>query len=128
MDAVAGRPDWLKITCRYTPTQLEGTTPEGAYVYFRYRWGVATLDIDGTQIWSEEYGDQYGGVMDTDLAAALVTTQLGIHQGDPLAQALYDVAHAFARAALPVAPARPLTDAEQALLDRWTATTPPAQD
>jgi len=116
MDAAA-RPDWLKVTCRSVPTQIEGTSPDGEHVYFRYRWGHATLDVDDVQIWCESYGHDLSGDMDPDLAIALITAQLAAR-----------AAHRAARAALPVGDVPPLAPEEQALMDRWTATVPPTQD
>lgn len=129
MDATA-RPDWLKLTCRSVPTQIEGTTPDGERVYFRFRWGSAALWVEGECVWDDRYGHDMSGDMDPDLAMALITTQLaarGTPEGDPARDAAR-AAHEAAREALPVGPVPPLGPEEQALMDRWTATVPPKQD
>ncbi|MFJ5532441.1 hypothetical protein [Streptomyces sp. NPDC093261] len=66
--------NYLRVTCRFCPTQLEGETPDGRHVYFRYRWGVASVDIDGEHVWSERLGDDYDGVMDTDEAKRIAAS------------------------------------------------------
>ncbi len=40
--------DELKRTCTACPTQYEGRTPFGNYVYIRYRWGTLTLGTGKT--------------------------------------------------------------------------------
>lgn len=129
MDA-ATRPDWLTLTCRSVPTQIEGTTPDGERVYFRFRFGSAALWVEGALVWDDRYGHDYSGDMDPDLAIAIITTQLaarGTPEDDP-ARLAARAAHEAAREALPLGDVPPLTDQEQALMDRWTAVTPPAQD
>lgn len=118
--------DWLKVTCHYTPTQLEGTSPDGDSVYFRFRRGRATLDLNGATIWAQDYGDRWAGVMDTSHATALVLAVVDLHHNRPGAADRYRDAHAAARADLPVGPARPLDADTQALMDRFMATVPPA--
>lgn len=107
-------PDWLRVTCAGVPTQIEGVSPDGERVYFRFRWGRATLDINDEQVWSESYGDSYSGCMDTDVAIRLITAVLA-----------YRAAHAAALAELPLGEPRPLTEHEQALTNRWIVTAPP---
>jgi hypothetical protein len=124
MDADA-RPDWLALTCRSAPTQMEGVSPDGDHVYFRFRWSVASVEINHETVWSEQYGHGMSGDMDPDLAAALVVAQLAARHGHAAASALALAAHQAARAALPVGPVPPLAPEEQALMDRWTATTTP---
>lgn len=103
-------PDWLRVTCRSVPTQIEGTTPDGEHVYFRFRWGLAQLEIGDELIWEQRYGHEMSGDMDPDLAVAIITTQLAAR-----------AAHQAARAALPLGAVPPLTPQEQALMDEWTA-------
>ena len=35
----------LKLTLDCCPTQYEGFTTDGNWIYVRYRWGVMTIDI-----------------------------------------------------------------------------------
>lgn len=54
-------------TCFACPAQWDAWTPEGEYLYLRYRWGVGTVDDgDGNEVARFSTGDPYGGVMDLD--------------------------------------------------------------
>jgi hypothetical protein len=55
-------------TCGGCPSQWDGWDEDGAYFYFRYRWGylrVDSHDPDGrpTTIFGKEVGDGMDGVM-----------------------------------------------------------------
>lgn len=54
-------------TCSACPSQWDAWTPEGDYLYLRYRWGVGTVDDEtGNELARFSTGDPYGGVMDLD--------------------------------------------------------------
>jgi len=56
----------LTQTCGACPSQWEGETENGAYVYIRYRYGWLSVDIDGVHMFGQEVGDSLGSVMDTE--------------------------------------------------------------
>jgi len=62
-------------TCTISPSQWEGETDDGQFVYIRYRFGDLTIEIaDNKEAWSdgklrvildEHIGGRYDGEMDT---------------------------------------------------------------
>lgn len=103
----------LTVTCYGCPTQIEGTTDTGESVYFRYRWGNATLNIDGETVFSQPYGDSMSGVMSDTAALRLVHALLEARS-----------AHAALRAELPLGAVPPLDAEGQAWIDRLTGAAP----
>lgn len=63
----------LEQTCWACPSQWEGKTDEGKYVYVRYRWGILSVGF-GKDEWAAvddsksigQYGDWLDGVMTTE--------------------------------------------------------------
>src|ERR1700738_476752 len=61
----------LSQTCHMCPSQWEGRTVDGEYVYIRFRWGTLTLGFGpdavlGPQAYCEQVGrDEWDGAMDT---------------------------------------------------------------
>ncbi|MFE5958899.1 hypothetical protein [Streptomyces rubiginosohelvolus] len=52
-------------TCWACPAQWDAWTPEGDYLYLRYRWGTGTIDDEhGNQLAHFDTGDTMGGVID----------------------------------------------------------------
>ena len=56
----------IRNTCGACPSQWEGRTEDGRYVYVRYRWGHLTIGVGDTDIWDAvdrggEVFDQYLG-------------------------------------------------------------------
>lgn len=105
-----GRHTYLAVTCHGTPTQIEGAAPNGDLIYFRFRWGVATLSVNGEAIWTERYGHDMSGVMEPDDAFRLVAALLDLRE-----------AHLALRAALPLTPVPPLDEEGRAFMARLTA-------
>jgi hypothetical protein len=61
----------LEQTCGACPSQWEGRTDDGRYVYIRYRWGFLRLGVGytfwaavGADTWGEQIGDGLDGSMD----------------------------------------------------------------
>lgn len=85
---------WV-CTCSGCPTQYEGYLESGEYVYFRYRWGWASLEISRSiqDWWSNEYvfgkvekiGDEWAGVLGEwevrDLIAPWIETYIKENYG-----------------------------------------------
>lgn len=71
--------DRIRMTCSACPSQWEGTTVDGDWIYVRYRWGYLSLALwsdsrgaDWTDIYGEERGDEYDGTMNyAELKAAV---------------------------------------------------------
>jgi hypothetical protein len=59
---------WLRLTTFGLPTQIEGTSPAGHRVYFRFRWGYASVEVDDVTVWDGHFGDDMCGVMDETVA------------------------------------------------------------
>ena len=53
----------LEQTCFACPSQWEGETTDGKYIYIRYRWGYLSVDVDGKEIFGLHVGSNTGGVM-----------------------------------------------------------------
>jgi hypothetical protein len=59
-------------TCGGCPSQWNGRTDDGQYLYVRYRWGFlrvalglsVMVELDGDDIYGEQIGDGLDGVMD----------------------------------------------------------------
>jgi len=70
----------LKMTCTACPTQYEGRTVDGEYIYIRYRWGVLTLGIGNNineavsnRIIHRDFNDGWNGYISfNDLKAELL--------------------------------------------------------
>lgn len=71
---------YLKITCHGCPTQIEGDTPDGNSVYFRYRWGRAVVEINDRTVWGEQLSDDLDGVMDPDTALRITCAVVDLHE------------------------------------------------
>ena len=56
----------LEMTCGACPSQWDGETENGAYVYIRYRYGLLRVDMDQQTVFEATVGDSLGGVMGTD--------------------------------------------------------------
>lgn len=66
----------LEKTCEACPTQWVGFTPDGIPVYFRYRWGYASVyvgdkpsenisdAVNGIQVYGRTHGDGLHGIME----------------------------------------------------------------
>lgn len=105
----------LTVTGYGCPTQIEGTTATGESVYFRYRWGQASLQIDGQTVWTACYGHAQSGVMESATALRLVTALLEAR-----------AAHQAALQELPVGPVPPLDTEAEAMWSRLYASPPPS--
>jgi hypothetical protein len=68
--------DSLDVTCLSCPTQIEGRLPDGRYVYFRYRWGHASITVDGDEVYSQTHGDGLDGSMDEAEARVIIVSAL----------------------------------------------------
>jgi hypothetical protein len=56
----------LEQTCYACPSQWEGETDNGDYVYIRYRWGHLTVSVNGEQIFATDHGNSLDGVLSYD--------------------------------------------------------------
>ena len=56
----------LEMTCGACPSQWEGRTEDGEYVFIRYRYGWLRVDVGNQTIFETEHGDSLSGVMGTD--------------------------------------------------------------
>lgn len=54
----------LEKTCAACPSQWEGETLEGDYIYIRYRWGYLSVTLDSEEVFGEEIGEDMDGIMD----------------------------------------------------------------
>ncbi|MFE2934886.1 hypothetical protein [Streptomyces sp. NPDC059278] len=72
---------YLRTTCYGVPVQIEGETPDGNTVYFRFRYGTATVQITGetTWTWTEKVSDDLDGSMDETEALRLVAALVDLH-------------------------------------------------
>ena len=62
----------LNKTCHACPSQWEGMTEEGLYVYIRYRWGYLSASVGREDVYGKRIGDGYDGVLDdTEMEFAL---------------------------------------------------------
>ena len=41
---------WARVTTSYGPTQVEGETADGQEFYFRCRWDLWRIELDGEQV------------------------------------------------------------------------------
>lgn len=65
--------DSYEQTCFACPTQYQGQLRDGAWFYFRYRYGTASLSFDGGHGVSLDRGDEFDGVMgETEFKAVFV--------------------------------------------------------
>jgi len=55
----------LTQTLSACPSQWDGRTKDGEYVYIRYRWGYLSVDIAGKNIFDEQIGGPMDGVLGT---------------------------------------------------------------
>jgi hypothetical protein len=53
----------IEQTCTSCPSQFEGTTSDGKYVYARYRFGTLVVEIDNQEILSQTVGQPLDGYM-----------------------------------------------------------------
>lgn len=56
----------LECTCSACPTQYEGTLKTGENIYFRYRWGGGSVEINGQCYYSFDTNDALNGVMESE--------------------------------------------------------------
>lgn len=59
----------LQMTCSACPSQWEGYTTDGAFIYIRYRYGYLTVDLHdyiGECIFEWTSDDLWDGSMDTE--------------------------------------------------------------
>lgn len=72
---------YLHVTCYGAPVQIEGETPDGNTVYFRFRYGTATFQITGetTWTWTSKLSDSLDGSMDQTEALRLVAALVDLH-------------------------------------------------
>ena len=56
----------LNMTCFACPSQWEGMTEEGFYVYIRYRWGYLSVSVGREDVYGKRIGDSYDGVLDDE--------------------------------------------------------------
>lgn len=53
-------------TCVACPSQYEGETDDGLYVYVRYRHGLLTIEVNNRRIFTCSYGDVSDGYLPYD--------------------------------------------------------------
>ena len=52
-------------TCYACPSQWEGVTEKGEYIYIRYRWGYLRITVDRVEIYGESLSDDgWDGLLD----------------------------------------------------------------
>ena len=56
----------VEQTCWACPSQWEGTTAGGQYVYARYRFGRLTVSCEGREVFAKTAGDEWDGVLGYD--------------------------------------------------------------
>lgn len=56
----------LVETCGGCPSQWDGRTSDGRYVYIRYRWGYLSVSVANVEVFGKEVGGSMRGVMDFD--------------------------------------------------------------
>jgi len=65
----------LVRTCLRSPSQWEGQTSDGRYVYVRYRWGCLEIGIghsleeaisNSGELFEQQLGERYDGSMEID--------------------------------------------------------------
>ena len=66
----------LDKTCYFCPSQWEGVTADGAYVYIRYRCGWLSARVGGEVVAGLQAGHEYDGVMDDAQMARLLAPWL----------------------------------------------------
>lgn len=54
----------LRQTCFGCPSQWEGSTEDGRYVYIRYRWGNLSCEVGNLEVYSEQIGDNMDGIIE----------------------------------------------------------------
>lgn len=55
----------LEQTCTACPSQWEGRTADGSYLYIRYRHGHLSVYVDGDPVFALDHGDGLDGMMST---------------------------------------------------------------
>lgn len=56
----------LVQTCTACPSQYEGWTDKGEYVYVRYRHGYLYIEVNEQRIFERSYGDSIDGFLPYD--------------------------------------------------------------
>ncbi|AGY46548.1 hypothetical protein BigBertha_40 [Bacillus phage BigBertha] len=51
----------ISQTCFACPTQFEGKTDNGDYLYCRYRYGWMSIELNGKELMDVKYGDEWAG-------------------------------------------------------------------
>lgn len=64
----------LMQTCFACPSQWEGKTEKGQYLYIRYRWGYLRMTLDGLEIYGEQLGGNMAGVISENRIWDILTT------------------------------------------------------
>ena len=54
----------IRNTCPACPSQWEGATDDGQYVYIRYRWGWLRVEVGNEIVYHQRIGGQLDGHMD----------------------------------------------------------------
>lgn len=70
----------LRQTCEACPSQWEGHTADGRFIYIRYRWGHLTVDLDdyrGGCIFEWSSDDLWDGYMDTEAMLEITGLEYG---------------------------------------------------
>jgi hypothetical protein len=53
-------------TCYACPSQWEGETETGQRLYIRYRWGYLRITLDEIEIFGQQLGDEWHGVLEQE--------------------------------------------------------------
>ena len=56
----------LTMTCGACPSQWEGWSEDGDFLFVHYRYGILYVEKGGERIFYQEIGDSFDGIMSTD--------------------------------------------------------------
>lgn len=70
---------YLRLTCHSCPVLIEGKTPDGNQIRFRYRHGHAAFAVNDEPFWSARLGDDLDGCIEEDQALRLVAALVDLH-------------------------------------------------
>lgn len=62
----------IRCTSRCCPSQWEGKTATDEAVYIRYRSGRLSIDLSGKEVYSEQLGDDYDGLISLEEIKAII--------------------------------------------------------
>jgi hypothetical protein len=65
----------LEQTCGACPSQWEGRTIDGDYLYIRYRFGTLTVNLNDARMYRGNHGDPLDGSMSTGTMARILLLQ-----------------------------------------------------